>query len=271
MSYSYLITALVLLGTATTQPLFSDAPAPGNPTDVEFKARVDGSSQRYVEMLPANFDKSKPHSLMIVFHGGGSDRWQYVTNPRDECRGARDVATKYGMIYIAPECRGKLGWMGPKAEADIVQIIRNTQHKYKINKTYVVGASMGAYNALTFAVLHPDMVNGVSAQNAIVTRLESEPGDSVIESFGGLPKQMPLEYKKRSPEYWPEKLTMPVSFTVGGKDSLAPPQSVRRFAEVLKNIGASVLIIDRADNDHLTNYEDTCAAIEFVVKESSNQ
>jgi len=30
-----------------------------------------------------------------------------------------------------------------------------------------------------------------------------------------------LEYKNRSAEYWPERLMMPIAFTVGGKDDMS--------------------------------------------------
>lgn len=242
----------------------------GPPTEVKFKARVDGSAQLYLEMLPAGFVKSQPHSLLIALHGGGSDRRQYATNPRDECRGARDVAARYSMVYICPDCRGKDSDMGPNAEADLSQIIRETRKKYKIDKVFLVGASLGACNSLAFTALHPDMVNGVSAQNAHVNYFYDH-DKTVSDSLGGLPKDMPLEYKKRSAEYWPERFTMPVAITVGGKDPVVPPDSARRFIAVLQAMGAKVLLIDRPDNSHMTNYDDTVAALEFVVKSAKQE
>ena len=37
--------------------------------------------------------------------------------------------------------------------------------------------------------------------------------DAIAESFGGRKSEIPLEYKNRSAEYWPERLTMPVGIT----------------------------------------------------------
>lgn len=236
----------------------------GPPTEVQFKARIDGTVQLYLEMLPAGFEGSQPHSLLIALHGGGSDRWQYAKDARDECRGARDVAAKYGMVYICPDLRGKDADMGPKAEADLLQIIREVRRKDKIDNIFLVGASLGACNVLAFTALHPELVSGVSAQNAHANYFEDH-DDTVRQSLGGLPKDIPLEYKKRSAEYWPERFTMPVAITVGGKDPVVPPQSARRFIGVLKAIGAKALLIDRPDSSHLTNYDDTVAALEFVI------
>jgi len=269
MAANHIITALAVFGA-----LISAHPAPaqtlGQPTDVEFKAKIDGTAQRYIEMLPSNFDESQPHSLLIAFHGGGSDRWQYAKDPRDECRASRDIAAKYNMIYICPDCRGKGGWMSPRAESDLVQIIKDLRHKYKIDKIFLVGASMGACNVLSFTAIHPELVSGVSAQNALVNYFEFA-GESVGEAFGGAPKDLPAVYKKFSAAYWPEKFTMPVAFTVGGKDPLAPPESVRVFDSVLKALGAKELLIDRPDTSHLTNYEDTTAALEFVISNAKSK
>ena len=52
-------------------------------TDVAFKADCDGSEQRYVLVLPAGFQADQPHDVLIALHGHGSDRWQFVRDPRD--------------------------------------------------------------------------------------------------------------------------------------------------------------------------------------------
>ena len=92
-------------------------------TDVSFAAACDGREQRYVLMPPTMFNRKKPHDLLIALHGHGSDRWQFIRDPRNECRATRDAAAAHGMIYVSPDYRAKTSWMGPKAEADLVQII----------------------------------------------------------------------------------------------------------------------------------------------------
>ncbi len=254
-----------LLCLLATGALSADTPTLGPPTDITFKARIDGSEQHYLELLPSGFVAAQPHSLMIALHGGGSDRHQYATDPRDECKGARDVAARYNMVYISPDCRGKSGLMGPAAESDMLQIIRDTRRKYKIDKIFLVGASMGGMNVMAFTALHPELVSGVSAQNAHVNFIEHH-GESTEAAFGGKITDIPLEYKKRSAEYWPEKFTMPVAITIGGKDPLVAPDSARRFIAALKEIGKKALLIEKPEGSHITNYEDTVAALEFVVQ-----
>ncbi|MBI3831887.1 MAG: alpha/beta fold hydrolase [Planctomycetes bacterium] len=238
------------------------------PVECEFKAEVDGSTERYVEILPQGFDPAQPHDLALALHGHGSDRWQYAKDARGECKGARDVAAKHSMIFVSPDYRAKTSWMGPKAEADVVQLIGLLRKKYKIRKVFLVGGSMGGTSVLIFAGLHPDLVDGVSSQNGTANMVEYQNfAQSIVESYGGDKKQKPDEYKKRSPELFSEKLTMPLAFTTGGKDTAVPPDSVRRLAEALKKAKRDdVLYNERTDNGHSTSYQDTVEAFEFVIK-----
>ena len=78
----------------------------GDPVDVSFRAAVDGTTQKYVRLLPATYDATKPYDVLLAFHGHGADRWQYVKAGRGECKGARDVAARHGMIFVAPRRHG---------------------------------------------------------------------------------------------------------------------------------------------------------------------
>jgi len=263
---SLLLVAGLILSIALFHPLF--AADLGEPVDVEFKAAVDGSTQKYVEMLPAGFDTSKPHDILIGLHGHGSDRWQYVKQNRGECKGVRDVAAKYNMIFICPDYRASTSWMGPLAEADLVQLISLLRAKHKVGKVFIAGGSMGGTAVLIFAALRPDLVHGVLSENGTANMVEySNFQDAIAASYGGSKKEKPDEYRNRSPELTPEKFTMPVALTVGGKDTSVPPDSVRRLATRLQQMGKKdLLMLDRKDGGHSTNYEDTVAGMEFIIK-----
>ena len=256
------LAAIVLLG----MPVLAGAGQYTVTNDVAFTARVDGTTQRYVELRPEGFDPAKVTHLAIALHGHGSDRWQFVRDPRDECRGARDVAAKYGMLFVSPDYRAATSWMGPQAEADMVQIIGDLRAQYKIGKVFLVGASMGGSAVLTFTALHPDLIAGVSSQNGTANHLEYENfQDAIQASFGGAKAAIPLEYKKRSAEYWPEAFTMPTAITCSGKDTAVPPDSVLRLARTLQKLGRPVLLLYRPERGHATDYADTTAALEFVI------
>ncbi len=240
-------------------------------SDIAFKADIDGTDQRYVEILPNQFMSSNEHDLIIGLHGHGSDRWQFAKEERSECLAFRTFALQRNMIAISPDYRAKTSWMGPNAEADLVQIIQDIKKKYAINRVFIVGGSMGGTSALTFAVLHPDMVDGITSMNGHANHLEYENfQDAIIESFGGTKEQIPLEYKKRSAEYWPERLTMPIAFTVGENDKSVPPESVIRLARVLQKIKHKVMIINHSGGGHSTNFHEAMAAMEFMLVNSAD-
>jgi len=156
--------------------------------------------------------------------------------------------------------------MGPKAEADVVQIIGELKREYRIDRVIVCGGSMGGAACLTFAALHPDLVDGVASINGLANHLEYEQfQDAIRDSFGGPKAVIPLEYKRRSAEYWPERLTMPVAMTAGGRDELVPPQSVMRLANVLKLLERDVLLVYRPEGGHSTSYDDATKILEFAI------
>ncbi len=239
----------------------------GEPVEISFKAALDGTTQKYVLMLPKKFDAGREHPLIIGLHGHGFDRWQYIRESRGECSGVRDVAARYDAIFVSPDYRGPTSWMGPKAEADMVQIIADLRRQYKVSKVIVTGGSMGGTGVLTFAAIHPDLVHGICSLNGTGNLLEYRGMDGVFqESFGGTKAEIPAEYKLRSAEYWPERLTMPIAFTAGGKDEGVPPHSVLRMADVLTLLGRKILMIYRPETGHETNYADTVVAAEFAVR-----
>lgn len=235
------------------------------PVDVAFVAACDGTEQRYVVIEPTG----PAADALIALHGHGSDRWQFATNDRDEARAARDFARARGMLFVSPDYRAKTSWMGPKAEADLVQIIADLKAARGVRRVFLCGGSMGGTSALTFAALHPDLVAGVAAMNGTANHLEYEKfQDAIAESFGGPKATIPAEYKLRSAEYHPERFTMPVGLTTGGRDDLVPPDSVLRLAAVLKKIGRPPLLIHREEGGHSTTYDDAMAILEHVAKES---
>ncbi len=235
--------------------------------DVSFIARCDGTTQHYVLMLPEGFKAEESHSLLIALHGHGADRWQFAQESRDECRAARDVAAEHRMIFVSPDYRAKTSWMGPKAEADVVQIIDDLKRQYRVDRVFICGGSMGGASCLTFAVRHPDLIDGVASMNGTANHLEyAEFQDAISQSFGGPKAEIPIEYKNRSAEYWPERLTMPVGITAGGKDTLVPPDSVVRLADILKKIDRKVLLLFRENEGHFTSYDDAKAVLEYVIR-----
>ena len=239
--------------------------------DIVFTASCDGSLQKYVQCLPADFTPAKTVDILIALHGHGSDRWQFIRQNRPECRAVRDVARRRGMILISPDYRARTSWMGPKAEADLVQIIGDLRKRFTARRIFLCGASMGGSSCLTFAALHPELLAGVASMNGTANHLEyGNFQDAIRKSFGGSKTDIPGEYKKRSAELWPEQFTMPVSFSVGGRDRSVPPDSVLRLASTLKEAGRDVLLIHRKEGGHSTTYNDGVQILEFAIDRAAN-
>ncbi len=234
--------------------------------DIAFTARCDETEQRYVIGLPEGFEPTVPHDALIALHGHGSDRWQFVQADRGECKAPRDIAAERKMIFVSPDYRAATSWMGPKAEADMVQIIEEIRGKYTVNRVFLCGGSMGGSGTLTFAALHPDLIAGAAAMNGTANHLEYENyQDAIRESFGGSKAEIAEEYKKRSAEYWPERFTMPLAMSLSGQDASVPPHSGLRLADVLRKMGRDVFVIYREEQGHFTTYEDARTILEHVI------
>ena len=148
----------------------------------------------------------------------------------------------------------------------MLQMIEELKARFKIRRVILSGASMGGSSTLTFAAMHPKLIDGLVAMNGTANHLEYENfQDAIGESFGGVKSKIPLEYKRRSAEYWPERLTMPTAITASGKDAVVPPGSVMRLAGVLKKLQPNVLLIYREKELHRTVYADAKAAYDFVL------
>ena len=143
------------------------------------------------------------------------------------------------------------------------------KRQHRIRRVFLLGGSMGGTACLTFAALHPELVDGVASFNGTANLVEyTNFPDAIAASFGGGKTAVPDEYKKRSAEFWPERFTMPVAIMVGGKDAVVPPHSAVRLAGALKKRGRDVLLIQRAEVGHWTNYDDVKALLEFVIQKS---
>lgn len=235
-----------------------------------FIADHDGSQQKYVVLTPPNLNANSAVSVLITLHGHGSDRWQFVKQSRGECRAARDVAFEHKMLMISPDYRASTSWMGPAAEADMVQLIQILHNDYNVQRVILSGGSMGGTGTLTFTALHPELVDGVVSLNGTANLVQYERfQDAMTASFGGTKDDVPDEYRKRSAEFFPMKFTMPLACTTGGMDEVVPSASVLRLVEQVLKHNSKTLSIHRPAGGHSTTYADAKQAFEFVIEASN--
>ena len=235
-----------------------------------FVADHDGSQQKYVVMTPPGLIAKSPVSILITLHGHGSDRWQFVRQTHGECRAARDVALEHKMLLVSPDYRASTSWMGPAAEADMVQLIQILHHTYNVERIILSGGSMGGTGALTFTALHPELINGVVSMNGTANLVQYERFQGAIAaSFGGTKDDVPDEYRKRSAEFFPLKFSMPMACTTGGMDEVVPAESVLRLVEQVRKHNSKVLSIHRPAGGHSSTHADAKHAFEFVLQAST--
>ena len=263
VTLAVLLSANKVLG---DEPATQRGSSPTQATRVEFTA-FDQTRQAYYEYAPKPLDPTRPLMLFIALHGHGSNADQIFSGAYAEFNATPAAAADNNGIVIAPEYRPTTSWMGPEAEKDVLQIIEEQKSKRKFAIVVISGGSMGGSSALTFTALHPELIDGVVAMNPTANHLEYDKfQDAISESFGGTKQEIPLEYKARSAEYFPERfLNVPTAITLGSKDVVVPPDSARRFAAVLEKIGGKVLCIERSDLDHTTQYPEARRAFQFVV------
>jgi pimeloyl-ACP methyl ester carboxylesterase len=252
--------------------LLADESSSGDRTeDRTFKAECDGTDQKYVVVIPESVEKTDWVSVLVALHGHGSDRWQFVRQSRDECRAVRDVAAAHTMLLVSPDYRARTSWMGPKAEADVVQIIRNLRAEFPVDRVIVCGGSMGGTGALTLAARHPRLVDGVVSLNGTADLVNySRFQDAISKSFGGTKSEVPDEYHQRSAVFFPERFTMPIAATTGGLDTTVPPDSTLRLLKSVSTHNPHTLSLHQANGGHQTNYADTTQALEFVIKHTQS-
>jgi lysophospholipase L1-like esterase/pimeloyl-ACP methyl ester carboxylesterase len=237
------------------------------PQDRAFVSRLDGTEQRYVLLRPADYDPARVYDVLIMLHGHGSDRWQFIRQARAECSESRRFAAQASMICVSPDYRAPTSWMGPAAEADMVQLIDELHRGQRIGRILLLGGSMGGTSALAFAAQHPQLIDGVVSLNGTANMLEYEQFQEAIQaSYGGTKDSHREVYRTRSAELFAANLTMPLAATTGGRDTLVPPDSVLRLLQHLQTGGAQVLSLHRPDGGHDTNAQDTREALEFVWK-----
>ena len=228
----------LLIGTGANAQEFQ------SPEDVSFLSQLDGTEQRYVILLPEGFDAERPArrddcpAWARIAIGGSLLR----TNGQN----VREPATwrcSENMIFVSPDYRAKTSWMGPAAEADLLQILDELNSRFRIRDVVISGGSMGGTSALAFAAMHPDCVDGVVALNGTANLIEYPNfTEAIAESYGGTKAEKPEVYRERSAELFPERLTMPVAVTTGGKDTLVPPESTLRLVRVIEAAGVAGLV-----------------------------
>lgn len=242
-------------------------PPPPGTEDVVFTSKYDGSEQRYLLVPPNGILPAGPVDVLFTFHGHGADRWQFVVENKWERRATRDFANAHGMLLVAPDYRAPASWMGPAAEADVLQIVDDLKSRFQVRRVFFSGASMGGTATLTLGALHPGLAAGLVAMNPLADHVSYVNFQDAIEaSFGGSKTEKFEEYRKRSALYYPERFTVPVSITVSGLDEAVPPESATLLAMAIHELRPDLVFFESCPwRIHMTDYEGALRAFEEML------
>ena len=152
--------------------------------------------------IPANYNDSNTHPLLVVFHQwGGDQNSSYFTQFDEE-------ANNRNWLYLSPFGGSPNNYNHQDAQYFVMQEILWLSEQYNIdsNRIYMVGGSMGGAAGAIFANNHLDPTQPMVAATASASGIldcerrfyEMDGNNSMIEWFGGSPEEVPFEYHRNS-------------------------------------------------------------------------
>jgi dipeptidyl aminopeptidase/acylaminoacyl peptidase len=240
-----------------------------------FVASFDGTRQTYL-LLESRGSKDTSAPLLVLYlHGASTHQDQGMTAGIYDGFFERlwDWVQSQNGVYVCPDYRGP-SWMGPAAEADVVDILAALRKRYPDSRVLLTGGSMGGTSALIFAARHPELLNGVYALCPATDMTEMYPtfSDQLLKSYGGSPDEVPEVYRERSSRYYAESLSqLPVAIIHGADDELIPVSHSRSIVEALRAKNANLQYVEVEGYGHQALYPaDVPLAMNFLISEGAS-
>jgi dipeptidyl aminopeptidase/acylaminoacyl peptidase len=220
------------------------AAAPPLPADVirlDYTSRVDGVRDWALARPPATGG-----AWVVVLHGHGSHGDQLYTRA--------DITEHWlgplwgaGLGLLTPNLRDN-AWMSPPAVDDLHDLVGWTRRRFKVGRFLFLSGSMGGTGNLIYAALHPEDCAAVAALGATTDLtahhdwcmgfaggIQRQVGEAIEKAYGGPPAAAPERYRRHSPLFHADRLTMPIFLSHGESDALMPVDGIRQLAAQLKD------------------------------------
>jgi poly(3-hydroxybutyrate) depolymerase len=205
-----------------------------------------GKDIPYSLYVPASYDSSEAHPLIVALHGLGSSAQQMI-----RYRGLTDLAEEYGYVVVAPEGYNSHGWygslgpgknrfserfqlrgepdpdnLGELSEKDVFNVIGIVEKEFKIDpdRVYLMGHSMGGGGALYLGMKYAD-------------------------KFAGLAPIAPAIYS--SPSQLQKIPSTPIIVVQGDADRLVKVEITRQWIDEMKQLGLPHKYIEIPGGDHV--------------------
>ena len=240
--------------------------------DIAFKAKCDGTEQRYIAIFPDGFDAKKPVDLLVALHGHGSDRWQYAKVERGSCIAARQFAAKTQDALRLPRLFApKTSWMGPKAEADVLQIIKDVQDKY----THSPYVPLWRFDGRQFHAQLCRDASGLartasppSTERPIIWNTRNSSRTSPNRS-AARKRRFRKSTRNAAPNTGPSVSRCRSPSRSAAKTPSSPPTASAASPRFSRSSAAPSSSIDRPDMGHSSDPADATKALEFMLEESA--
>jgi pimeloyl-ACP methyl ester carboxylesterase len=237
-----------------TIPVKLENPIAAGIVQHEFKSSFDGSAQTFLEKDFGDEDSGVNRLVFVYLHGALSHQEQGVTagiyNGSFEKWGAE--LARRNAVYVCPEYRGN-SWMGPAAEADVLDILCLLTKRFPGRRLILSGGSMGGTSALIFASRHPKAVDGVislcpATDPALMFGVFPE---HFVESYGGSPEKVPQVFSDRTSRNRIEALaSLPMAIVHGSADAIIGVDHSRILVSQLRERGALCHYTEIPEGDH---------------------
>lgn len=232
------------------------------PERLTFNCAADGSRWPYLVQVP----KGDPQAIVLNLHGHYANECQMMTEgDYDDAFGnLRRECLRRDWVSVTAWYGGN-SWMGPLAEAGMIDLVAVLRERWPEVPLYLQGGSMGGSSALVFAVRQPRLLAGVAAfcpasdiegfYHWALGRAPRNPTlrnvtDAIRIHYTVDGHDLEEELQARSAVRHAEALTMPLYISHGAKDALVPVRWTRQLVERLGELGHPAVYDELPNGDH---------------------
>ncbi len=241
------------------------APEPGSGDHVlkrTFRSHVDGKLDSLGLIPPRTPDHTDSHTLVVYFHGMGSNFMEPFVVPYDRSVADAITAGNARLALLSVNYRGEASWGSDAAYADVSQNIRQVMEEFPVDRIVLIGTSMGGCAALTYAAVAPPAIRGkisgvVSVEAAgDLTDLYRESSHPAVRqamrlAFAATPDTNPHIYRQKSLsgnlDSFPRQAR--VAVVSATKDTIVPPELQEQIISMLASRGIACKLI-KVDEPH---------------------
>ena len=203
----------------------------------EYQSTVDGIADWYLF-----HDAGKEKDCIVLLHGHGSHGDQILT--RSDLAPWRAYLAELDVSVLSPNLRDN-AWMSPAAAADLHHLLAAGKETHAWRRIFFAAGSMGGTSALIFAMLHPELADGLVILGAAtdIGRYASwcaaQPEIPVLREIHSAisAAYTPTDFALHNVCAHARNLTMPIHFHHGNADAIIPVSEARHLAEIFHNAG----------------------------------